>query len=154
MSDPVVQTKIIYDDRFVKYYTDFYDTRIVHKPFLPRYIEEIIKMYDDDTIIHVVLYDHKEDNGTTYIEESLDILNQENVVVHIINPKSYYYIPNCPKIYYYVELGKDTNKKIQKLKELIEEEPNKDDIILVVCEDYKAITLNYSRPKQEKPVSQ
>lgn len=154
MSDPVVQTKIIYDDRFVKYHTDFYDKRVVHKPFLPNYLDAVIGQYDEDTIIHVVVYDCKDEDGKTYISESMDSLNKENVVVHIINPRSYYSIPNCPKVYYYVEIGKETDKKVQKLKELIDNDPKKDDILLVVCEDYRAITLNYSRPTQDNPITQ
>lgn len=153
MSAQVVQTMIIYDDRFVKYSSDFYEKRVVHKPFLPQYLEAVISQYDADTVIHVILYDTKDENNETYLSEAKDILNRENVVVHVISPRSYYILPECPKIYYYVEINKQTDKKIQKLKQLIHDDPNKDNVMLVVCEDFRAITLNYSRPAQDNPAT-
>jgi len=149
MSEEIVQTMIIYDDRFVKYHSDFYDKRVVHKPFLKNYVDAVIGQYDEDTVIHVIIYDCKDENGQSYISEAKDSLNKENVVVHIINPRSYYVLPECPKVYYYIEINKELNKRRDKIKELIENDPNKDNILVVVCEDYRAISLNYSRPKKE-----
>ena len=50
MSD-VLQTKILYDDRFTHYHNIFTETKVVHKPFLEEYLKEIIP--NDDTIIPV-----------------------------------------------------------------------------------------------------
>lgn len=151
MSNSVVQTMTIYDDRFVKYHSDFYEKRVVHQPFLSNYLEAVISQYDDDTTIHVVLYDSKTKDGTSYISEAKDIINRSNVVVHIIAPCSYYTLPECPMIYYYIEINKDTEKRTQKLKELISQDSKEERIMLVVCEDYRAITLNYAREEQPMP---
>ncbi len=146
MSD-VVQTMIIYDDRFVKYNNDFYEKRVVHQPFLENYLNAVIGQYDDETVVHVIIYDHKDDEGNTYVGSCLDSLNRDNVVSHIINPRSYYHLPDSPKIYYYVELGKGMTKKRDKIKELMETDPNKENVMLVICEDYRAINLNYAKPE-------
>lgn len=146
MSNEVVQTMIIYDDRFVKYNNDFYTKKVVHQPFLKNYLEAVVGQYDENTVIHVILYDHKDNEGKTYIGECLDILNQSNIVTHIINPRSYYMLPDSPKIYYYIELGKTMVKRRDKIKELMENDPNKDNVMLSICEDYRAITMNYAKP--------
>ena len=143
MSD-VLQTKILYDDRFTHYHNLFTETKVVHKPFLEEYLKEIIP--NDDTIIHVIIHDCKDQDNKSYLSNVKELLNKENVVPHIIAPRSYYRLPNCKSIQYYIELGKGTRDRVKKMSELIEQDDNKDNIMLNVTQDINGIILQYSTP--------
>lgn len=140
----VLQTKILYDDRFTHYHNLFTETKVVHKPLLGNYLKEIIP--DDGSIIHVIIHDSKDDENKSYLSEVKELLNKENVVPHIIAPRSYYKLPNCKSIQYYIELGKGTREKVKKLSELIDLDENKDNIMLNVTQDINGIILQYSTP--------
>lgn len=143
MSD-VLQTKILYDDRFTHYHNLFTETKVVHKPFLAAYLEDVIPT--DDTIIHVIIHDCKDDDNKSYLSDVKELLNKENVVPHIISPRSYYKLPNCKSVQYYVELGKGTREKINKLSSLVENDENSENIMLNVTQDINGIILQYSTP--------
>lgn len=143
MSD-VLQTKILYDDRYGHYHNLFTETKVVHKPYLNDYLNDIIP--DDDTIIHIIFFDSKDEGNKSYISDVKDIINRDNVVPHIISPRSYYKLPNCKSIQYYIELGKGTRERIKKISELVENDNNKDNILLNVTQDIHSIMLQYQTP--------
>lgn len=144
----VLQTKILYDDRFTHYHNLFTETKVVHKPFLKSYLEEVIPK--DDSIIHIIIHDCKDDENKSYLSDVKELLNQENVVPHIISPRSYYKLPNCKSIQYYIELGKGTREKIKKLSDLIENDVDAERIMLNVTQDINGIILQYTTPSGKK----
>lgn len=141
MSDVII-SKVLYDDRLVKYYNHFLDTKIVHQPLLKDYIKQLKKEQVNSSVFHIIIHDHKDDDGNTYVNEIIDEINSEETVVHIIDPRSFYHLPKCNKIFYYISMDKKTTKKLKKLGGLIENVKNKEDYMLVVVEDYESITLN------------
>lgn len=140
----VLQSKILYDDRFCKYYNLFTETKVVHKPFLKDYLNEIIP--DDDTIFHLIVHDSKDDDGKNYLSDVKDMINKENIVLHVISPRSYYKLPNCPHINYYVEMIKGSRSMVQKLSSLVENDENKERIMINLLQDINSIVLNYQTP--------
>lgn len=145
----VIQSKILYDDRYSAYRNMFTETKVVHKPFLKEYIEAIMPD-DDDTVLHLIVYDSKDDDNKSYLSDVKEYINKSNVVPHIISPRSYYRLPNCPTIHYYIELAKGSNEMIQKLSKLIEEDDNKDNIMLNLTQDIYGIILQYQTPTGKK----
>lgn len=140
----VTQTKILYDDRYCVYRNMFTETKVVHKPFLHQYLDSLIP--DDDSVLHVLIYDSKDEEGKSYLSDVKDLINNKNVVPHIIAPRSYYSLPECQAVHYYVELAKGSKALIAKLSKLIEEDENSDNIMLNVTQDIYGIILQYRTP--------
>lgn len=146
MSD-VLQTRVLYDDRFGHYHNLFTESKVVHKPFLYDYLKEIIT---DDNVIHIIVVDNKDNDNKSYLSEVKELLNRENVVPHIISPRSYYKLPKCKYIHYYLELDKGTTQRIKKLSSLIENEEHSERIMINVVQDIHSIILQYQTPSGSK----
>lgn len=143
----VLQTKVLYDDRFGHYHNLFTESKVVHKPFLYDYLKEII---NDENVIHIIVVDSKDENNKSYLSEVKELLNQDNVVPHIISPRSYYKLPKCKYIHYYLELDKGTTARIKKLSTLIDSEDRSDRIMINVVQDIHSIMLQYQTPSGSK----
>ena len=143
----VLQTKVLYDDRFGHYHNLFTESKVVHKPFLYDYLKEII---NDENVIHIIVVDSKDENNKSYLSEVKELLNQDNVVPHIISPRSYYKLPKCKYIHYYLELDKGPTARIKKLSTLIDSEDRSDRIMINVVQDIHSIMLQYQTPSGSK----
>lgn len=142
--EDILQTKILYDDRHSTYFNHFTETKIVHQPLLRDYLKEIIP--EDDSLIHVVVHDSKNDEGVSYLSEVKDLLNSPNVVPHIISPRSYYSFPDCKAVHYHLALGEGMTKRLEKMYKLVELEEDNEKIIINVTQDINAIMLEYKTP--------
>lgn len=145
----VMQTKILYDDRFGRYHNHFTEVKVVHQPLLGDYLKEVIPV-DTDVIIHVVLHDSRDEDNKSYLSDVKEILNRPNVVPHIISPRSYYRFPECKVVQYYLELGEGMRNRVKKIGELVEGEPDKEKIHINVTQDINSIMLEYQTPSGKK----